>query len=137
MPVSLFRNSSISVAFAIAFAALVYLGPAAAVVVQLGPGLVLCVTPYVKPAQKMLFNAASLPLQNALAGAVYAALGGALAPDFLSWTLLPPAAAAAAVFVALNTGALAAVIALETGSSVRAVWTLNYRWLLPNYVGVG
>src|SRR5262245_63893506 len=44
MPVSLFRNSSISVGFALAFAALVYLGPAAAVIVQLGPGLVLCVT---------------------------------------------------------------------------------------------
>src|SRR5438270_11686948 len=48
MPVPLFRNSSISVAFAVAIGALVFLGPAAAVVVQLGPGLVLCVTPYVK-----------------------------------------------------------------------------------------
>ena len=137
MPVSLFRNSSISVAFAIGFAALVHLGPAAAVLVQLGPGLVLCVTPYVKPPQKMLFNAGSLPLQTALAAAVYLALGGAVGPAFLDLALLPPTVAAAAVFVALNTGALAAVIALETGSSPRAVWTLNYRWLLPNYVGLG
>src|SRR5207302_7254357 len=76
MPVSLFRNSSISVGFALGFAALVYLGPAAGIVVQLGPGLVLCVTPYVKPAQEMLFNAGSLPLQTALAGVVYGLLGG-------------------------------------------------------------
>src|SRR5438128_11528466 len=60
MPVSLFRNSSISVTFAVAFAALVYLGPAAAIFAQLGAGLVLCVTPYVKPPQKMLFNVGSL-----------------------------------------------------------------------------
>ena len=137
MPVSLFRNSSISVGFALAFAALVYLGPGAAVLVQLAPGLVLCVTPYVKPPQKMLFNAGSLPLQTWAATAVYVGLGGAIAPDYLSWTLIPPAVAGAFVFVALNTGALAAVISLETGSSIRAVWTLNYRWLLPNYVGLG
>src|SRR5215210_4637321 len=88
MPVSLFRNSSISVAFALAFAALVYLGPAAAVVVQLGPGLVLCVTPYVKPPRKMLFNAFSLPLQICISGAVYIGLGGTLEPSMLAWSLL-------------------------------------------------
>src|SRR5438128_1588867 len=64
-------------------------------------------------------------------------MGGVRAPAVRSWALVAPAVAAAGVFVALNTGALAAVIALETGSSVRAVWTLNYRWLLPNYVGLG
>src|SRR5438105_3525843 len=74
MPVPLFRNSSISVGFAIAFGALIALGPAAAIVVQLGPGLVLCVTPRVKPLQKMLFNAGSLPLETWAAAAVYAAL---------------------------------------------------------------
>src|SRR5687767_612206 len=48
MPVMLFRNSSISVTFAIAFAALVSLGPAAATWVQLAAGLVLAVTPRIK-----------------------------------------------------------------------------------------
>jgi hypothetical protein len=137
MPVSLFRNSSISVAFALAFAALVYLGPGAGILVQLAPGLVLCVTPYVKPPQKMLFNAGSLPLQTGLAGAVYLALGGAVGPTYLSVALIPPALAATVAFVAANTLLLSLVIALETGSSVGAVWNLNYRWLLPNYVGLG
>jgi putative nucleotidyltransferase with HDIG domain len=137
MPVPLFRNSSISVAFACAFGAMVYLGPDAATVAQLGPGLMLCVTPYVKPLQKMLFNAFSLPAQTAIAGGVYVALGGAVAPTRLDWELVPPALVATTVFVLLNTGMLAIAISLETGSSVASVWRLNYRWLLPNYVGLG
>ena len=137
MPVPLFRNSSISVAFAVAVGALVFLGPAAAVLVQLGPGLVLCVTPYVKPPQKMLFNAASLPLETALAASLYLLLGGVIGASALEWQLMPPVLAASALFVCLNTAALAAAIALETGSSLKAVWTLNYRWLLPNYLGLG
>src|SRR5262245_27149354 len=137
MPVALFRNSSISVAFAVAFAALIHMGPAAATWVQVGAGLVLCVTPYVKPPQKMLFNLTSLPLETALAGLVYVALGGAVAPTYLAWALLQPALVAITVFVLANTIGLTVVIALETGSSVKAVWNLNYRWLLPNYIGLG
>ena len=115
MPVSLFRNSSISVTFAVAFAALVYLGPAAAIVAQVGAGLVLCVTPYVKPPKKMLFNAGSLPLQTGLAGAVYLALGGVVGPTYLSFTLVPPALVATVAFVAVNTLLLSLVIALTRG----------------------
>src|SRR5439155_22914490 len=103
MPVSLFRNSSISVGFALGFAALVYLGPAAGVLVQLGPGLVLCFTPYVKPAQKMLFNAFSLPLQTALAGLVYAVLGWPVGVSQLDAGLLVPTLGATAAFGAPNT----------------------------------
>src|SRR6185295_11087414 len=79
----------------------------------------------------------SLPLQIGVAGLVYLALGGAVGPTYLSFSLLPAALAATVVFVATNTVLLSVVIALETGSSVGAVWNLNYRWLLPNYVGLG
>src|SRR5205823_1690708 len=41
------------------------------------------------------------------------------------------------VFVFANTLAISLAIALETGSTLRNVFTMNYRWLLPNYVGVG
>lgn len=137
MPVMLFRNSSISVTFAIAFGALVSLGPAAATWVQLAAGLVLGVTPRIKPAPKVLFNATSLPLQTYLAGMTYVAIGGQIAPSGVTWTLLPPAIVAITVFVLANTFGLATAISLETGSSLKAVWNLNYRWLLPNYVGLG
>ena len=84
MPVSLFRNSSISVAFAVAFAALIYMGPAVATWVQVGAGLVLCVTPYVKPPQKMLFNLTSLPLETArwMGATVDPGRAWLVAPDF-------------------------------------------------------
>ena len=123
MPVSLFRNSSISVAFAVAFAALVYLGPAAAIVVQLGAGLVLCVTPYVKPPQKMLFNAGALPLQTGAGrrGLRRARRRGRRRPTS-AWRWSRRRWSRSTVFVVANTRLLAVVIALETGSSVRAVW---------------
>src|SRR5579885_1617840 len=74
MPVPLFRNSSMSVAFAVGFAALVSLGPAAAVWVQLGAGLMMAVVPHRKPLAKVLYNAGAVPLQQAATGLVYAAL---------------------------------------------------------------
>src|SRR4051794_33913021 len=55
MPVPLFRNSSMSVAFAIGFAALVCYGPATAIWVQLGAGLMMAVVPHRKPTIKVLY----------------------------------------------------------------------------------
>ena len=52
MVVPLFRASSISVAFAVAFGALVYLGPETATWVQVGAGLMMCVVPHRKPLHK-------------------------------------------------------------------------------------
>jgi hypothetical protein len=137
MPVPLLRNSSMSVAFAVGVAALVAFGPAAAVWVQLGAGLMMAVVPHRKPPIKVLYNLGAVPLQQAATGLVYAALGGAVGAGRLDWALLPPAVAAIAVFVLANTLMLSAVIALETGAGLRNVFDANYRWLLPNYVGVG
>src|SRR5579884_2906034 len=137
MPVPLFRNSSMSVAFAVGFAALVSFGPATAVWVQLGAGLMMSVVPHRKPLAKVLYNAGAVPLQQAATGLVYAALHGRVAPERVEWALLPPAVVAIAVFVLANTLMLSAAIALETGSGLKTVFNMNYRWLLPNYVGVG
>ena len=137
MPVPLVRNSSMSVAFAVGFAALVSLGPAAAVWVQLGAGAMMAVVPHRKPPIKVLYNLGAVPLQQAGTGLVYGALGGAVGAGRVEWALLPPALAAIAVFVVANTLMLSAVIALETGAGVGNVFGANYRWLLPNYVGVG
>ena len=137
MPVPLFRNSSMSVAFAIGFAALVYFGPATAVWVQLGAGLMMSVVPHRKPFIKIAYNAGAVPLQQAATGAVYAAIGGVVSPTHLDWSLLPPAIVAITVFVFANTLMLSAAIALETGSATKTIFNMNYRWLLPNYVGVG
>jgi GAF domain-containing protein len=137
MPVPLFRNSSMSVAFAVCFAALVYLGPEAAVWVNLASGLVAVVRPRPKPLLKALWNVGALGLAAGVAGAVYAAAGGAARPAALEWALLPPAVLAITAYFFANTGSLAAVIALTSRASLGAVWAVNYRWLAPNYVGMG
>jgi hypothetical protein len=137
MPVFLFRNSSMSVAFAIGIAALVYFGPATATVIQIAAGLVLGFYPRRKPVMKFSFNLAALPLQQAVTGAVYVAIGGVVAPERLEWMLLPPAIVAITVFILLNTLMISLAVALETGSGIRTIFNMNFRWLLPNYVGVG
>jgi GAF domain-containing protein len=137
MPVPLFRNSSMSVAFAVCFASLVYLGPEAAVWVNLASGLVAAVRPRPKPALKALWNVGALGLAAGVAGAVYAAAGGAARPPGLEWALVPPAVLAITAYFFANTGSLAAVIALTSKASFGAVWGVNYRWLAPNYVGMG
>src|SRR5207244_3272593 len=137
MPVPLFRNSSMSVAFAIGFAALVAFGPATAVWVQLGAGLMMSVVPHRKPAIKIAYNLGAIPLQQAVTGLVYFLVTGHVAPARIDWALLPPAVVAITVFVFANTLMLSAVIALETGTGLKSIFDMNYRWLLPNYVGVG
>jgi putative nucleotidyltransferase with HDIG domain len=136
-PVPLVRNSSMSVAFAFGVAALMVFGPATAVWVQLAAGLVMAFVPHRKPLGKAAFNAAAVPFQQALAGWVYVALGGAVGPEPWSWSLVPPAIVAVTLFVFANTLMLSAAIALETGSKATTVFDANYRWLMPAYVGVG
>ncbi|HEY3080240.1 MAG TPA: EAL domain-containing protein [Chloroflexota bacterium] len=137
MPVPLFSNSSISVAFAVTFASLVYLGPAAAVWVNLGSGLVMCFRPKRKPLEKMAFNFGGLALTAFVAGRLFGLLGGAARPALSDWALLPPSLLAIVAYFLLNSGLLAAAIALTTDQPAVDVWNKNYRWLAPNYVGLG
>jgi diguanylate cyclase (GGDEF)-like protein/PAS domain S-box-containing protein len=137
MPVPLFSSSSISVAFAVTFASLVYLGPAAAVWVNLGSGLVMCFRPKRKPLEKMAFNVGALALTAFAAGRLFALAGGAASPVPSEWALLPPSLIAIAAYFLLNSGLLATAIALTTNRPAVEVWNRNFRTLAPNYVGLG
>ena len=77
-----------------------------AIVVQLGAGLVLCVTPYVKPrAEDALQRRARCRCRPRWPGLVYAALGGPVGAEPTSrWALVPPALVATAAFVAAQHG---------------------------------
>ncbi|MBI3287851.1 MAG: HD-GYP domain-containing protein [Chloroflexi bacterium] len=136
-PVALFRNSDVSVAFAITFATLLLLGTPAAIWVNLPSALMLWVasTKGVLPAHRGLFNIGSFSLSAATAGLVYSALGGSTPPaDFVS--ALPAMAAAAVTYFAMNSGLTAMAIGLSTHSSVRDVWRVNYAWMVLNYLGL-
>src|SRR5688572_20204984 len=133
MPVPLFRNSAMSVAFPICFASLVYLGPEAAVWVNFGCGLVATFRPRRSPLVKALWNLGALALVAGFTGFVYQAAGGAFGPTSLDWAILPPAVVAVTGYFFAQTILLAAVIAMSSNASFSAIWGMNYRWLAPNY----
>jgi diguanylate cyclase (GGDEF)-like protein len=137
MPVPIFANTTISVAFALTLASLVYMGPAAAVWVNLGSALVMCFRPRRKPLEKMAFNVGALSLTAFAAGRLYTLAGGLPEPALSDWALLAPSFAAIVVYFLLNSGLLAMAIALTTRQPVLAVWNASYRWLAPSYVGLG
>jgi diguanylate cyclase (GGDEF)-like protein/PAS domain S-box-containing protein len=137
MPVPLFSSSSVSVAFAVTFASLVYLGPAAAVWVNLGSGLVMCFRPKRKPLEKMAFNVGALALTAFAAGRLFAVLGGTSRSVLSDWALLPPSLIAIVAYFLLNSGLLATAIALTSSQPAVEVWNKNFRSLAPNYVGLG
>lgn len=137
MPVPLFRNSSMSVNFAIAIAAMVYLGPAAGVIANIGGGLVMGFRPRRKPFHKALYNVAQLALATGLAGIIYVTLGGQIRPTSFEWSNVGPAVVAITAYFFVNTGLLAAAIAMTGNATLTSVWGLNYRWLAPNFVGLG
>lgn len=137
MPVPLFRSSSMSVNFVVAFASIVYLGPAAAVVANLGGGLVMGFRPRRKALHKIVWNVGQLAICTQLTGWVYEAAGGMLRPAAFEWALLPPAILGITTYFFANSFLLASVISLTTNSSLQTVWGMNYRWLAPNFVGMG
>jgi hypothetical protein len=137
MPVPLFRNSAMSVNFVVAFASVIYLGPAAAVVANLGGGLMGGFRPHRKPLHKILWNIAQLAICTQAAGLVYTFAGGTLRPAAFDWALLPPAILGITTYFFINTFLIASVISLTTNSTFTTVWGMNYRWLAPNYVGMG
>jgi diguanylate cyclase (GGDEF)-like protein/PAS domain S-box-containing protein len=137
MPVQLFRNSSMSVASAVAFAGLVWLGPAAGVWVSLGGGLVMCFRPRRKTPLKMAFNVGGLAVAAQVAGFLYVATGGVVGHARPDLDMLVPIVVSVAARYFLNTGLVAAAIALTTNSSLRSVWETNFRWLAAIYLGLG
>ncbi|HZQ98024.1 MAG TPA: EAL domain-containing protein [Chloroflexota bacterium] len=137
MPVRIFGRRSVSVAFAVTFASLVSFGAPAAVWVNLASGLVVCCRPRRKPLGKMALDVGAPTLSAYAAGALYAGLGGAAQPVAADWALLPPSILAITAYFLLSSGLLAAAIALSTHSAITSVWRDDYRWVAPNYVGLG
>jgi len=131
-PVTLFRSSSISVAFAATIACYVLYGPALALWVNLVSALVNSFTPKPKPSRKIVFNLGSFTLGAFAAGHVYAALAPIPPTD------IPVALAAvllsAVLYFVIGSALTALVIALTSGDRFAAVWRQNYSWMPLNYL---
>ncbi len=132
------NESTMSVAYAVDFAALVLLGPHQAMVVAMGSVLTQCILLGSRtPVQRTMFNAASLVITIQVAGLTMSLAGGA-GPTMPLSTLARPVVGAAAIYFLLNTGFAAAATALPTGASPLTTWRADYLWSAPSYfVGAG
>jgi diguanylate cyclase (GGDEF)-like protein/putative nucleotidyltransferase with HDIG domain len=132
-------GSTMSVSYAVDFAALLLLGPNETMVVAAASAYSQC-TFRIKepnPIHRTLFSMACLVLTVQAAGRAYVLLGGV--PGTFDWAKIPqPLVGAATTYFVINTLAIATAIALSTRQSVLKVWNENFLWSAPSYfVGAG
>ena len=123
---------SLSLGFAITFAALLRFGPQGALVVGVLGCLSSCLYPRPQRGFQLAFNISVAALATWVAGLTFLALNGGGLALSLNRTL-PAAAAASLLYYAINNVATAAVIALCTGKKVVTVWRESFLWTAPGY----
>src|SRR5918992_4855629 len=132
-------GSTMSVSYAVDFAALLLLGPNETMVVAAASAYSQC-TFRIKepnPLYKTLFSMACLVLTVQAAGHVYIALNGHPG-HFDLHGLAKPLVGAATTYFVVNTLTIASAIALSTRTSIVKVWNENFLWSAPSYfVGAG
>jgi signal transduction histidine kinase/ActR/RegA family two-component response regulator len=138
LPIPLASGSTLSVSYAANLMALLLLGPRAAVVVAAAGVWTQC-TVNVKqryPLYRTVFSVAAEILTMAATGLVYQALGGTAVPLTVA-SLVKPLVGAIATYFCLNTGLVAAVIALSTGRSPWRVWREDFLWSAASFMVAG
>jgi diguanylate cyclase (GGDEF)-like protein/putative nucleotidyltransferase with HDIG domain len=133
------RSSTMSVSYAVDFAALLLLGPDETMLVAAASAFSQC-TFRIKernPIHRTLFSMACLIVTVQAAGIAYRWLGGA--PGQVSTVAIAkPLVGAATVYFLFNTLTVATAIALSVKQSLLKVWNENFLWSAPSYfVGAG
>ena len=123
---------SMSLGFAITFAALLRFGPQGALVVGSLGCLSSCLHPHRQRGFQIAFNVAVAALSSWPAGLAFVGLnGGSLALNLRG--TLPAVGAACLVYYGINSAATAAVIGLCTRQKIVAFWRENFLWTAPSY----
>jgi diguanylate cyclase (GGDEF)-like protein len=132
-------GSTMSVSYAVDFASLLLLGPHSTMIVSAGSAFSQCHlnTKEENPPYRTLFSVASLVITVEGAGLAFRLLGGT--GSTMPFTeMARPLVGAATVYFVLNTGLIAAAIALSTRQSIGTTWHNNFLWSAPSYfVGAG
>ncbi|MEW6321814.1 MAG: HD domain-containing phosphohydrolase [Acidobacteriota bacterium] len=134
-------GSTMSVSYAVDFAALLLLGPYSTVVIASISAWTQCTFRMQtrNPAYRTLFSMSCLAITVLGAGETYHLLGGitgSLSPTVPG--LARPLVGAATTYFLLNTAMIAVAIALSTGQRITTVWQQNFLWSAPSYfVGAG
>jgi PAS domain S-box-containing protein len=138
LPIPLSSGSTLSVSFAANLTALLLLGPRVALVVTLA-GAWTQSTVNVKrayPLYRAAFSAAAAAVAMAAAGVAYVALGGEFAPSHVDG-LAKPLIGTAATYFLLNTGLIAAAIALSTRQPILKIWRQDFLFSASSVMIVG
>jgi signal transduction histidine kinase/ActR/RegA family two-component response regulator len=138
LPIAVTSGSTLSVSYAADLTALVLLGPRQAMLVAVVGVCAQCTLnirhPY--PLYRTVFSMAAEAITIVATGAAYAALGGLSAPLAIA-ALAPPLVGAIAAYFVVNTGLVAAAIALSTGRRVWDVWHNDFLWSGASFMVAG
>jgi diguanylate cyclase (GGDEF)-like protein/putative nucleotidyltransferase with HDIG domain len=134
------RSSTMSVSYAVDFAALLLLGANETMLVAAASAFSQCSFRIKErnPTHRTLFSMACLVITVQSAAAIYVWLGGTPGSLGSAASLAKPLVGAATTYFVVNTMTVAAAIALSTRQSVMKVWNENFLWSAPSYfVGAG
>ena len=127
---------AISLSLAVIIAAVVALGPGAAVLTAFSAGAAIAIVRRPRPElRKTVFNLGLFTLQGGAAGLAYRFVAGGTGGHWLTAVSIEAGLVALAVAVAVNWALLIGVIHLTSGRSFRDIWDEDLRWM-PIQVGV-
>jgi diguanylate cyclase (GGDEF)-like protein/putative nucleotidyltransferase with HDIG domain len=129
-------GSTMSVSYAVDFAALLLLGADETMLVAAASAWSQCTfrTESRTPPYRTLFSIASLILTVKAAGLAYAWLGGSPPGALIApFAIAKPLVGAATTYFLFNTAFIATAIGLSTRHSIVRVWNENFLWSAPSY----
>lgn len=123
---------SMSLGFAITYAAMLRFGPSAGLLIGVLGTLSSTLYPKRQPLHQLLFNVAVSAIETWLAGVVFLWVnGGTLELGPLK--SFPAVVASSLVYFLINTGTVATVIALCTDQNALRLWKETFFWTAPSY----
>ena len=138
LPIALTSGSTLSVSYAANLMSLLLLGPRAAMLIAVSGVWLQCTIRHVRayPLYRTLFSVAAEAITMAATSVVFVALapGGSRLDIVL---LAKPVVAAIATYFVVNTGLVAAAIALTTGRGAWAVWRDEFQWSGASFMVAG
>ncbi len=125
-------QGNMSLLFPVAFAAMMHLGPAPAVLVVTLGSISAGVYPKRLPFHQLFFNVTLGMAQIYCAAELFQSMnGGTLHLSLIN--SFPALVAACFVYYAINTGGVALIIALCTGQNPVTLWRQTFLWMAPSY----
>src|SRR5258708_6827468 len=122
---------SMSLGFAITFAALVRFGPPMGVIVGAFSSLSGCIWPKRQPLYQLIFNVALTIIESWFAGLTFAMVNGSSTD--LRVESFGAVAAASLVYFGINTVGVSIVISLCTNQKWLKLWRTTFMWTAPSY----